>query len=173
MVTLYDDNHVTISAFVTISFQFLFFIFVCSYGFDKITNFAGCINFVVLAVLTLFLAGVNIKMFLLTFCLIERSVISIVIASYVMCATTLLHHILRIICRVSCYLLVLYVSGPYDSREIYCFVSRKGISVWTTHDKVLTGSSCFGYARYCACALNKLFEIVRLNLYAFRIIVHD
>merc|ERR1711997_236853 len=41
----------------TVAMQFSFFLVACTCKFDKVTDFAGGTNFVVLAVLTFFLAG--------------------------------------------------------------------------------------------------------------------
>jgi len=51
-----DDNNLAICALVTIGMQFAFFIVAATCKFDKVTDFAGGSNFVVLAVLTFFLA---------------------------------------------------------------------------------------------------------------------
>jgi len=52
-----DTNNLAICAIVTIGMQFTFFLVACTCKFDKVTDFAGGTNFVVLAVLTLILAG--------------------------------------------------------------------------------------------------------------------
>ena len=65
MVTILDDNNLAICAFVTIGMQFVFFLIACSCKFDKVTDFAGGTNFVVLALLTFLLSWVSIT-FLLT-----------------------------------------------------------------------------------------------------------
>ncbi|KAK3085598.1 hypothetical protein FSP39_005934 [Pinctada imbricata] len=51
-----DTNNLAICAIVTIAMQFSFFLVACTCKFDKVTDFAGGTNFVVLAVLTFFLA---------------------------------------------------------------------------------------------------------------------
>ena len=61
MVVVLDDNHLAICAIVTVLMQFVFFLIACSCKFDKVTDFAGGTNFVVLAVLTLVLSGVSMK----------------------------------------------------------------------------------------------------------------
>lgn len=53
----WDSNNLLLCALVTIVMQLLFFFIACSFKFDKVTDFAGGTNFVVLAVLTLVLAG--------------------------------------------------------------------------------------------------------------------
>ena len=52
-----DINNLSICAIVTIAMQLVFFLVACTCKFDKVTDFAGGTNFVVLAVLTLVLAG--------------------------------------------------------------------------------------------------------------------
>ncbi|XP_020623579.1 uncharacterized protein LOC110061093 isoform X1 [Orbicella faveolata] len=51
-----DTNNLAICAIVTVAMQFSFFLVACSCKFDKVTDFAGGTNFVVLAILTFFLA---------------------------------------------------------------------------------------------------------------------
>ncbi|XP_005105370.1 uncharacterized protein LOC101846158 [Aplysia californica] len=53
---LLDDNNLAICAIVTVAMQFSFFLIACTCKFDKVTDFAGGTNFVVLAVLTFGLA---------------------------------------------------------------------------------------------------------------------
>ena len=55
-----DENNLTLVFLVTIAMQCLFFLIACVCKFDKITDFAGGMNFTVIAVLTLCLAQVNI-----------------------------------------------------------------------------------------------------------------
>jgi hypothetical protein len=55
---LLDENHLAIVAMVTVSMQLIFFLIACSCKFDKITDFAGGMNFTVIAILTLCLAEV-------------------------------------------------------------------------------------------------------------------
>jgi steroid 5-alpha reductase family enzyme len=50
-----DRNYLGITALVTAVFQFTFFIVAATFKFDKVTDFAGTTNFVLLAVLTFFL----------------------------------------------------------------------------------------------------------------------
>jgi len=52
-----DINNLSICAIVTIGMQLAFFLVACTCKFDKVTDFAGGTNFVVLAVLTLVLGG--------------------------------------------------------------------------------------------------------------------
>ncbi|XP_046363992.2 uncharacterized protein LOC124140445 [Haliotis rufescens] len=51
-----DENNLAMCAIVTVAMQFIFFLIACTCKFDKVTDFAGGTNFVVLAVLTFFLA---------------------------------------------------------------------------------------------------------------------
>jgi hypothetical protein len=50
-----DRNYLGITALVTAVFQLTFFIVAATFKFDKVTDFAGVTNFVLLAVLTFFL----------------------------------------------------------------------------------------------------------------------
>ena len=59
MVTVLDENNLALCALVTVGYQTLFFIIACSCKFDKVTDLAGGSNFVVLAVMTMVLAGVS------------------------------------------------------------------------------------------------------------------
>lgn len=47
-----DDNYLAITAIVTVLYQLSFFIIAAGFKFDKVTDFAGSTNFVVLALLT-------------------------------------------------------------------------------------------------------------------------
>lgn len=60
LVFPWDENNLLICALVTIGMQFSFFLVACGCKFDKVTDFAGGTNFVVLAVLTFCLAQVEI-----------------------------------------------------------------------------------------------------------------
>lgn len=51
-----DTNNLAICAIVTVAMQFSFFLVACTCKFDKVTDFAGGTNFVVLGLLTFFLA---------------------------------------------------------------------------------------------------------------------
>lgn len=55
MVYVLDDNYLAITAIVTVVFQFMFFVVTYLCRFDKLTDFAGGSNFVILALLTLLL----------------------------------------------------------------------------------------------------------------------
>ena len=48
-----DPNNLALCGMVTVGMQFSFFLVACTCKFDKVTDFAGGTNFVVLAVLTL------------------------------------------------------------------------------------------------------------------------
>ncbi|OAE23587.1 hypothetical protein AXG93_4316s1180 [Marchantia polymorpha subsp. ruderalis] len=52
-----DAVFLTITACVTVLYQFLFFVVAAGFKFDKVTDFAGTTNFVVLAILTFVLRG--------------------------------------------------------------------------------------------------------------------
>ena len=55
----WDPENLLICALVTVGMQLAFFFVACSCKFDKVTDFAGGTNFVVLAVLSFCLAQVS------------------------------------------------------------------------------------------------------------------
>ncbi|KAJ4974062.1 hypothetical protein NE237_007236 [Protea cynaroides] len=57
MGTVLDSHFLALTAIVTVGYQFLFFILTALLKFDKVTDFAGSTNFVILAILTLVLKG--------------------------------------------------------------------------------------------------------------------
>ncbi|XP_023001102.1 uncharacterized protein LOC111495346 isoform X1 [Cucurbita maxima] len=57
MGTVIDSHFLALTATVTIGYQLSFFIITALLRFDKVTDFAGSTNFVILAVLTLVLKG--------------------------------------------------------------------------------------------------------------------
>ncbi|RWR74988.1 FKBP-type peptidyl-prolyl cis-trans isomerase 5 isoform 1 [Cinnamomum micranthum f. kanehirae] len=57
MATVLDSYYLAITAIVTLGYQFLFFVITALFKFDKVTDFAGSTNFILLAVLTLILKG--------------------------------------------------------------------------------------------------------------------
>ena len=56
----FDDKNLLICALVTIGMQTTFFIVAATFKFDKVTDFAGGSNFVVVALLTFLLSQVYI-----------------------------------------------------------------------------------------------------------------
>lgn len=64
MVTVIDQNNMALAAIVTVGMQFSFFIIAATFKFDKVTDFAGGTNFVVVALLTFFLPQVNYRYFI-------------------------------------------------------------------------------------------------------------
>ncbi|KAK6921315.1 Protein of unknown function DUF1295 [Dillenia turbinata] len=57
MGTVIDSHFLALTAIVTVGYQFIFFIITALLKFDKVTDFAGSTNFVIIAVLTLILKG--------------------------------------------------------------------------------------------------------------------
>lgn len=57
MGTLLDSHFLAITAIVTVAYQLVFFIVTALLRFDKVTDFAGSTNFVILAILTLVVKG--------------------------------------------------------------------------------------------------------------------
>lgn len=52
-----DDNFLAITAIITVAYQLAFFLITAGFRFDKLTDFAGGSNFVILALLTAILKG--------------------------------------------------------------------------------------------------------------------
>ncbi|XP_044466260.1 uncharacterized protein LOC123196337 isoform X2 [Mangifera indica] len=57
MGTVLDSHFLALTAIVTVGYQFLFFVITALLKFDKVTDFAGSTNFIIIAVLTLVLKG--------------------------------------------------------------------------------------------------------------------
>ncbi|KAF5177166.1 3-oxo-5-alpha-steroid 4-dehydrogenase [Thalictrum thalictroides] len=57
MGTVLDSHFLALTALVTIGYQFIFFIITALLKFDKITDFAGSTNFIILSILTLVVKG--------------------------------------------------------------------------------------------------------------------
>ncbi len=57
MVTVLDDYNLGLCAIVTVCYQLSFFFVAFGCKFDKVTDFAGGTNFLVLAIVTLVMAG--------------------------------------------------------------------------------------------------------------------
>ncbi|XP_010274704.1 PREDICTED: uncharacterized protein LOC104609951 isoform X1 [Nelumbo nucifera] len=57
MGTVLDSHFLALTALVTVGYQFFFFVITALLKFDKVTDFAGSTNFIILSVLTLILKG--------------------------------------------------------------------------------------------------------------------
>ena len=64
MVWVLDERNLALCAIVTAGMQFSFFLVACSCKFDKVTDFAGGTNFVVLALLTFLMAQVHLQTYI-------------------------------------------------------------------------------------------------------------
>lgn len=60
VVQIFDEDHLAISAIITVGMQLIFFVIAASFQIDKVTDFAGGVNFIIIAILTFVLSQVCI-----------------------------------------------------------------------------------------------------------------
>lgn len=59
-IEIFDEHHLAISAIVVVGMQCLFFLVAAVFQLDKITDFAGGLNFIIVTFLTFILAEVRL-----------------------------------------------------------------------------------------------------------------